>query len=151
MTNTLHSERVFFKFHAYVCILLEKNNKFLLIHRSNTGWMDGFWNIPGGAVEENESLKQAAAREAQEELGIIISVENLQLFHVRDVLTNNKKAVGFYFICQNWQGEPINNEPERHSEINWFSTADLPKEVTDYAKKAIESYQDKMQFTLIDK
>lgn len=56
---------------AYVCIILEKDNKVLLIKRSKTGWMDGFWTIPGGGLEENESLAHATAREAWEN-GIVL-------------------------------------------------------------------------------
>ena len=35
------------------------------------------WEIPGGVVEDNESIKQALEREIKEELGLIIEVQQL--------------------------------------------------------------------------
>jgi len=39
---------------------------------SGAPWMPNKWNLPGGGVEDNESLEQAAIRECQEETGISI-------------------------------------------------------------------------------
>ena len=46
----------------------------VLLHlRQNTGYMDGHWDFAGsGHVDENETARQAVARECQEELGITV-------------------------------------------------------------------------------
>ena len=144
MTQRIHAQ-----FSGYACVLLEKNNQVLLIKRSNTGWMDGYWSIPGGAMEHHEPILYAAAREAKEELAIDIDIQDLQLFHLTDIHRNNMKMVGFYFICKNWQGEPINNEPERHSQIGWFAIDNLPADITHYTQKVIRAYQSKVEISLI--
>ena len=94
---------------VYVCLLLEKNNKILLLRRANTGWMDGFWHVPGGSLEENESLSQAVVREACEELDIQVDVSHVKLVYVMHL---NKQTLGFYFAAQEWKGEPKNNRAE---------------------------------------
>lgn len=120
----------------YVCIVLEKEGKILLSRRQNTGWMDGSWHIPGGGLEEDESLTNAAAREAKEELGIEVEPKHLCLMHV---LHLNKQTMGFYFKAIQWAGEPINNEPAECSEIGWFDINDLPAEMSPFAKRVAQS------------
>lgn len=50
-------------------ILLNSENKLLLVKR-NIEPKKGYWDIPGGFVEANESLEQATQRELSEELKI---------------------------------------------------------------------------------
>lgn len=122
----------------YVCLLLEKDNQVLLLKRANTGWMDGFWHIPGGGLEENESLAHAVTREAQEELAIIVDPTQVKLIYVMHL---NKQTLGSYFLARDWQGEPINNEPDQASEIGWFDINHLPEQMSPFARKVVESYQ----------
>lgn len=44
-------------------------NRVLLLRRTNDGDEAGTWSVPGGKVEDGESLEQAAAREVMEETG----------------------------------------------------------------------------------
>ncbi|MFS0821817.1 NUDIX hydrolase [Bacillus sp. 1P02SD] len=50
-------------------IVINENNEILLIKGPRRGW-----EMPGGQVEEGESLKEAAIRETKEETGIDIEV-----------------------------------------------------------------------------
>lgn len=50
-------------------IILNENNELLLIKGPRRGW-----EMPGGQVEEGESLKDAAVRETKEECGLDIEV-----------------------------------------------------------------------------
>lgn len=129
-----------FKLPCYVGIILAKDNEFLLIKRHNSDWASGCWNFPGGLVEENETLINAAAREAKEELGVIIATKDLELVHVLQVQANHqntKDIIGFYFLARKWEGTPINNEPHRHSAVGWFSSDKLPENTTEHAKQAL--------------
>lgn len=40
-----------------------------------------YWKLPGGRSEEGETAEETAARELQEEIGIILKTETLQLIH----------------------------------------------------------------------
>ena len=58
---------------VFPLLLREHNGKreVLLHRRHNTGYMDGKWDIAGsGHVDEDETARQALARECTEELGI---------------------------------------------------------------------------------
>lgn len=122
-------------YRIYVCLVLEKDNKVLLSKRLNTGWMDGFWHIPGGGLEENESLTHAVTREAKEELDVDVDPADVKLLYI---LHLNKQTLGFYFITTRWQGEPKNNEPNECSEVAWFSMDQLPQEMSPFAERVIE-------------
>ena len=48
-------------------IIFDDSGKVLLERRSD----NGFWGLPGGAVEVGESVEQAVKREVMEETGIL--------------------------------------------------------------------------------
>jgi 8-oxo-dGTP pyrophosphatase MutT (NUDIX family) len=51
--------------------LLVRNGKIILIEDKKTEHDRWLWNCPGGMVENDETTEQAAARECEEETGII--------------------------------------------------------------------------------
>ncbi|WP_114639541.1 NUDIX domain-containing protein [Polynucleobacter necessarius] len=53
-------------------ILLDKNGCFLLGQRPEGKPYAGYWEVPGGKIENGESVFEALRRELQEELGIDI-------------------------------------------------------------------------------
>ena len=129
-----------------VGIILRKDKKVLFVMRQNTEWMDGFYGLPGGHVDPRESFKQAASREAKEEIGVDIKPE-----HLKAVLTFHKGPsdsgeirAGVVFEAESWEGDPVNAEPEKHDHIAWLDENDLPGNVIpetvqklDYAKKGL--------------
>ncbi len=135
-----------YKIPAYVGIILKKDNQVLLVKRTNTDWASGYWNFPGGLLEENEALINAAIREAQEEIGVTLNAQDMklvQVLHVRKSETNTKDIFGFGFLTEKWHGTPINNEPHRHSEIGWFDLDSLPDKLTDHARIAVDGIKNK--------
>ena len=78
----------------------------LLLLRENTGYLDGYYDLPGGHVDENEDLFAAMIREAKEELGIEISIDNIIDTFV--VNRRNKSLLPYYdvyFEINNYIGE----------------------------------------------
>lgn len=125
---------------AYVGIILHKNHEYFLVKRHNTDWAEGQWNFPGGLVEKGETILAAAAREAAEELNVVIKEDDLQLVHVLQVqasATNTRDIFGFYCLATRWEGTPTNNEPHRHSDARWFSVSQLPAQTTEHARQAL--------------
>lgn len=57
-----------------VCAIVEHEGKVLIARRGPAMAMAGYWEFPGGKVEENESAKGALIREIKEELGLEIGV-----------------------------------------------------------------------------
>jgi 8-oxo-dGTP diphosphatase len=54
----------------HVFLVDEKANKVLLLKRANTGFLDGFWSVPAGRLDEGESASVGAKRELLEEVGL---------------------------------------------------------------------------------
>ena len=65
-----------------VQLILEKEDKILLMKRKNTGYEDGKYALPGGHVEANEEIRNAMIREAKEEIGIHLDLQDIQLYKV---------------------------------------------------------------------
>lgn len=56
---------------------LKRGDKFLLVRRPFNKKRGGFWEFPGGKVENGETLQKAIERELREELGIEVRAKNL--------------------------------------------------------------------------
>jgi len=55
----------------------------------------GKWAIPGGFLEEGETLAEGAARELREEAGILLPPDSLQLYMTGSITFINQLYVGF--------------------------------------------------------
>lgn len=82
--------------------------------------MAGYWEFPGGKVEEQENTEAAVQREIQEELGLTISINGLYseyLFHYPS------RTIHFlFFKCQLLTGELVLQD---HDRIEWVTVPEL--------------------------
>lgn len=131
------SER--FKLRAAVYLLFIKNNKVLLLRRFNTGWSDGMYSLVSGHADGNESLLQAACREAKEEAGIKLAPKDLRFEHVMH-RTSDVEYIDFFFVVKAWQDEPRNTEPEKCDDMQWFALDAIPDNTLPYVKRVLENY-----------
>jgi A/G-specific adenine glycosylase len=53
-----------------VVAVIEKDGRFLVQQRAETGLLAGLWEFPGGKVDRGETLAAALRREVREELGV---------------------------------------------------------------------------------
>lgn len=141
------SKRNRFKLSLSVFLLLIKENKVLLIKRSNTGWMDGYYSVPAGALEEGENIIKAIVRESKEEVNVSIVKKNLQLVHTMHNLTHGEEWVGLFFLANKWKGKPKINEPHKHSELIWSPINKLPKNIIPYVAQAINELSIQNQYS----
>ena len=58
---------------AIVVILDGQNRTLILKRHPSSSWAPSLWGYPGGKVEENESLHDAAARETKEETNLTVA------------------------------------------------------------------------------
>ena len=114
-----------------VCII-EKDGKFLFVKRAHTGMADGFYMLPGGHVDEGESVLHATCRELKEELGITVREEDLEFKLVEPIKTH----ITFFFKVKKYVGVPQNMEPEKHDEVIFLSP-DHPL-IHPFSKKELE-------------
>lgn len=109
--------------------LFIRDNKILLVHRLNTGKNDGMYGLIGGKVEASESVSAALIREIFEEVGVVVTSNDLELAHCMSSLQGEQETVGIYFRITNWQGELVNKEPHKHADITWFSVDPLQENI----------------------
>jgi 8-oxo-dGTP diphosphatase len=101
-------------------------------------------------MERGESICQAAVRETFEETGIILGHATLQ--HVLSIHQRNpgtaETRIGFAFTPSAWDGEPVNAEPHKHSELIWAAPAALPADTAEYTAAVITAAERGLTFTL---
>ncbi len=119
-----------------VHLLLERDGKRLFLRRSNTGYMDGCFSLVAGHVEDGESVREAAAREAREEVGVVLEPEALELLHVMH-RNENQSRIDFFFRAA-CDGGVENCEPHKHDKLEWAEEGKLPGETVPYIKEALE-------------
>ncbi len=85
-------------------VILNQDRQVLLAQRPEGKPWSGWWEFPGGKIEEGESVEHALARELEEELGIEIA--GAQKW-VRFIYEYPKNIVELWFCkVTDWQGEP---------------------------------------------
>ncbi len=57
-------------------IIVEKENEIVLIKRKNEPYK-GYWEMPGGFVEENETVEETALREVTEETSLKVKLKEI--------------------------------------------------------------------------
>ena len=107
--------------------LIEKDGKYLLIKRSKIkrGLPNvylSYWDIPGGSVEENELPREAALREAMEEVNQKLQIN--KIIHEDSQFDASKDTV---FTRLVYAGEILEErgfilDPEEHTDFIWISS-----------------------------
>lgn len=92
-----------------VAILQKANGQFLLASRPHgKGWA-GWWEFPGGKIEQGEAPEQALTRELQEELGITPTAVQPWIMRRYDYPATHdadaKTVLLHFFFVTAWQGE----------------------------------------------
>jgi 8-oxo-dGTP diphosphatase len=132
-------------FPVTVHLLFFHDDQVLLLRRFNTGYADGEYSVPAGHLDGGETVIAAAAREAQEETGLCIEADDIafsSVVHRRD----GDERIDFFVYVRNWQGEPVNTEPEKCDELRWVHVDQLPENVIPYVRKAIQNHRAGVQF-----
>lgn len=121
-----------------VFVLFRKADKVLLVLRQNTGWSDNMYTMPAGHVEAGETFRQAAVREALEEVGLTVAPENLKHRLTLHEIKPAEGRVGITLEATSWRGEPYNAEPHMHGEVAWFELNSLPPNLVPQALYSLE-------------
>ena len=116
-----------------VQLILEKQNKILLMKRKNTGYEDGKYALPGGHVEANEEIRMALLREVKEELGIDLDIQNIEFYKVINRKINSQQEyIDFIFKANHWSGKITNKESDKREEIIWVNKKELPENILNF-------------------
>lgn len=121
---------------------VENRKQILLQHRGNTRMLPNIWDCISGHVEKGESVTQAIAREAMEELGIQINPSDLQfvgLTHLQ--LEEGLSYYNVYFTTDKYVGDPSILEPEKHDDLKWFDINSLEAFKDDIVENRYDAIQ----------
>lgn len=104
--------------------VLVKDGKFLIARRPPGKTYAGYWEFPGGKVEDRESLPDALARELKEELGVaVLAVNPLSEHTVEDPASGVISAFRLTgYLVDKWKGEP---QPLAATELRWVTAEEL--------------------------
>jgi len=126
-------------------IILIEEDKLALIERHRAG--RHYFSFPGGGVDEGETPQEAAIREAEEELGILVEIKQ----KVAEVIFNGNPQ--HYFLAQKISGEFGTGAGEEYGEFKpahgtylpiWMPLADvrnnnvLPRELAELIVRSVK-------------
>ena len=117
------------------CIIIDKSKahfKVLLIERKNEPFK-GLWALPGGFVEEDETVDTGAHRELKEETGLELNMEQFRVYSEPDRDPRGRIiTVAFLALTDEGNLEPKAGDDAKN--VKWFSISELPLLAFDHQK-----------------
>ncbi|WP_369184536.1 NUDIX domain-containing protein [Streptomyces sp. Y1] len=122
-----------------VHLVVIENGRVLLGQRANTTYAEGHWHTPAGHLEAGESVLAGMAREADEELGITIREEDLDLVHTLHHLDADDGAgrLQLFFTPCAYTGKITNREPDKCAALRFWPLDGLPEPIVGYTADAL--------------
>ena len=126
-------------FKSSVHIILINDNKILFQKRKGTKLWPGYYALPAGHIDEGETQYDALIREAKEELGIEINLNDVINNYV--VLRRNffeidgktlEPYIDYYFEIKKYKGIPKIIEEDKCDELLWADINNLPEPFINY-------------------
>lgn len=134
-----------------VHLLMIQDNCLFLTKRLVKNSMYGMYALVAGKVDQFESPRDALVREAREEIGVILTPESLDhvttVHHAQsDYKLEKHDVIEFYFLAKEWQGTPVNHEPDKIHEIGFFPMDALPTPLPRGLTHALEALKTGQRF-----
>ena len=112
--------------------------------------------MPAGHVEAGETVTQASIREAAEEVGLALRADQLEVVHVMHragdvgpdgVRARDDERIDFFLLVREWEGEPVNAEPQRCDDLLWCPMDELPANMVPYVRAGLGCVQRGLAFS----
>lgn len=109
-------------------IILDKNDNFLVLYRSDTHpYQPHEPDLPGGVIELAEDTEDGLAREIIEETGLAISPEKLTLIYTLTHDFFGRSVSRFLYAVRIDHEQPVINISWEHERYEWLPFDKLPK------------------------
>ena len=102
--------------------VIRRGGEILLTRRPDRGHLAGFWEFPGGKLEQGEAPEAALVRECREECAIEIEV--LDILEVTFHRYPRKDVLLLFYDCRLLRGEVQHLQVADHA---WVSVAELDR------------------------
>ncbi|MDX7986588.1 8-oxo-dGTP diphosphatase MutT [Xenorhabdus sp. 12] len=116
-------------------VIRNSNNAIFITQRSADSHMGGFWEFPGGKLEQGENPEQALIRELKEEVGIEVTHSELL-----DTITHefpDRNITLYFFLVDEWKNEPFGREGQPY---RWVLQSELIADEFPPANRSIVSF-----------
>ncbi len=103
------------------------DNRVLLIRRGQPPLL-GEWSLPGGVLECGETLREAVAREAREETGLLVETGEMLGVYER-VIRDDEKRVRYHYVLIDFLCRAVAGDLKAGSDaadVRWFTRDELP-------------------------
>jgi 8-oxo-dGTP diphosphatase len=102
--------------------LVRSDGRLLLQQRPQGKPMAGLWEFPGGKVESGEHPEGALVRELREELGLEVSLDDLEPFHFVSHAYETFHLLMPVFLARRWAGEVDAREGQQ---FEWVTAGEI--------------------------
>lgn len=116
-------------------VLRRPDGSVLLARRAGVGYGQGRWGLPGGHVEDHETLAAAAAREAREEVGVGIDPADLRPIGMTRYVDGDARGTDHYFVTSTWTGVPA--AVSECDAVTWADPQALPPDALPWLGQAL--------------
>lgn len=109
-----------------VGVAIREKDHVLLIRRSKEPFR-GWWTFPGGAIELGELAQDAARREALEETGLQVELEDV-IAVIDNVVRDKAGTVRYHYLIVDYLARPVGGSLQPGTDVSdarWVSLADL--------------------------
>jgi len=110
--------------------IIVQRGRILLVRNGNDRMGEHFLVAPGGGVENDESIQQAASREVKEETGL--EVMPSKVLFIEDMISRSVRIVKFWYLCKPTGGTLARTQgaiDEKIIEAGWYRKEQLKNEV----------------------
>ncbi|MFF3394774.1 NUDIX domain-containing protein [Streptomyces sp. NPDC002669] len=109
------------------------------LRHPDSAYAGNTWHFLAGHCEREEAVS-ALVREAQEEAGLVIEPDGVELVHLVHHVDSPsaRPRIGLILRARTWSGTPTVREPDRCVEWRFWNPKDLPDAVVPYTRQAIE-------------
>lgn len=99
-------------------VVVAPEGRYLLLYRSNHPMFSDDPDLPGGTIEDGETMDQAAVREVEEEIGVSVSVTDIQQLYFGDDYSYHGTIYALYIV--HVAAQPAVTLSWEHSSYEWL-------------------------------